>query len=103
MKVDQAKAKDMMTRMKGSIRSVLNDYATEASNLALNSDDPHSPVIACAQMALANAAADYLALCGATGPECFQITVNVTGQAMEKWVGAVMNAHGIKKAATNGD
>ena len=91
-KVDAAKAVELMKKMKADVRGILNTYATEASQLAVNSDDPHSPVIGCAQMALANAAADYLALCGCTGPECFTITVNISGRAMEQWIKAVMKA-----------
>src|ERR1700687_1476143 len=94
-KVDQEKAIELMKKMKADMRSLLNTYATEASQLAVNSGDPHSPVIGCAQMALANASADYLALCGCTGAECFTITVNTAGQAMQTWIGAVMKAQNI--------
>ena len=91
-KVDAAKAVELMKKMKADVRALLNTYATEASQLAVNAEDPHSPVIGCAQMALANASADYLALCGCTGPECFSITVNISGQAMQQWINAVMKA-----------
>ena len=107
-KVDTEKAIELMKKMKADMRSLLNTYATEASQLAVNSGDPHSPVIGCAQMALANASADYLALCGCTGPECFTITVNISGQAMQQWINAVMKAQNITvevapKEATNGN
>ena len=94
-KVDAAKAVELMKKMKADVRALLNTYATEASQLAVNSEDPHSPVIGCAQMALANAAADYLALCGCTGPECFTITVNISGQAMEQWIKAVIKSQNL--------
>ena len=102
-KVDTEKAIELMKKMKADMRSLLNTYATEASQLAVNSGDPHSPVIGCAQMALANASADYLALCGCTGPECFTITVNISGQAMQQWINAVMKAQKLTVAEPQDD
>lgn len=91
--VDKEKAVALMERMKKDVLAVLNKYATEASQIAVNMTDPHSPVIAFAQMAVANAAADYLKLCGANPAESFQVTVNTTGRAMQEWVNAVMKKH----------
>ena len=94
-----------MKRVKADVREVINKYATESSQLSVNSADPHSPVIGIVQMALANAAADYMNLCGATPLECFEVTVNISGQAMQQWINAVMKQSGIKlkePEATNG-
>lgn len=92
--IDKDAAIDLATRMKADVLAVLNKYANEASQIAVNMTDPHAPVIAFTQMALANAAADYLKLCGATPTECFQVTCNVTGNAMQQWVQAVLKKHG---------
>lgn len=94
-KVDQERALELMQRMKQEVFNILKDNATNASEIAVNMTDPHAPVIAFAQMALANASADYLKICGATPQECFTVTVNITGKAMQEWVGAVMRKHGI--------
>lgn len=94
-KIDGEKAIDLMKRMKADVREVINKYATESSNLSVNSTDPHSPVLGFMQMALANAGADYMNLCGATPIECFQVTVDITGQAMQQWVNAVLKAQNI--------
>jgi hypothetical protein len=97
-KLDREKAKDLMARMKVDVRAILEKYAAEAADLSVNSDDPHSPVIGCVQMALANAAAQYMSFCGATPLEGFNVTVNITGQAMKHWVNAVMQHSGLKPA-----
>jgi len=96
--LDQEKAKEMMVRMKMDVRAILEKYAAEAAAISVNSDDPHSPVIGCVQMALANSAAEYMSFCGATPLEGFNVTVNVTGQAMQHWVNAVMQRSGLKPA-----
>lgn len=95
-KVDAEKAVDLMKRMKLDVRNILTKYSVEAAELAVNSADPHSPVIGCAQMALANASSDYMVFCGANPLESFNITVNITGQAMQQWVDAVMKMQNIK-------
>lgn len=94
--VDAEKAKAMMIRMKADIRALLEKYASEASAISVNSDDPHTPVLGCLQMALANASADYLAFCGVLPNECFNLVVNVTGQGMQQWINAVLKHHGAK-------
>ena len=93
--IDQAKALDLMKRMKDDVRETINKYATESSELSVNSTDPHSPILGFMQMALANAGADYMNLCGATPIECLQVTVDITGQAMQQWVNAVLKAQNI--------
>ncbi len=94
--VDKDKAVDLMTRMKLDVLAVLNKYANEASQIAVNMTDPHAPAIAFGQMALANASADYLKICGATPEECFSITVDITGNAMQSWINAVLKKHGVQ-------
>lgn len=94
--IDKDKAYNLMLRMKIDMLELLNKYSTEASLLAVNSTDPHSPIIAFAQMALANGSADYMKLCGATPQECFQITVNITGTAMQQWIDSVIKKNSAK-------
>ncbi len=97
MAVNAAKAVDLSKRMKHDILEILNKYATEASQIMVNMADPHAPAIAFGQMALANASADYLKLCGVTPQECFTITVNITGSAMQSWIDAIVKKHGIQQ------
>lgn len=94
--IDKDKAIEMMEQMKSDLRAVINDYATEASAIAVNHGDPHSAVIACAQIALANASVDYMTLCGTKPLESFQVVVNATGQAMQQWINTVMRNNNIK-------
>ena len=94
--IDQAKALDLMKRMKDDVRETINKYASESSELSVNSTDPHSPILGFMQMALANAGADYMALCGATPLEAFQVTINITGQAMQQWINAVVKKQNLK-------
>ena len=95
--VDTAAVKAMMARMKIDLRKVIEAYATEASELSVNSPDPHTPIIGCMQMALANAASEYLiSSCGTTPIEGFQLVVNTSGQAMRKWVEAAAKNMGLQ-------
>lgn len=99
VETDQA-ARDLMTKVKGEIRQVINNNTTAASLLATKSPDPHTPILSMMQMALANAAVDYMVLCGATPVEAFQAVTNCTGVAMQCWVETVLRLHGLK-AKTN--
>ena len=95
MSLDASKVKDLSERMKLDVRSVIEKYANESAQIWATSPDPHIPVIAFMQMALANAGADYLIFSGAQPQEGFEQVVNITGQAMERWVKAVLKQHGI--------
>lgn len=90
MEVDKDRATNLLTKLKSDIRELLNKYASEASAVAVNSTDPHTPIIGCVQMALANASVDYLLLCGATPSESYRLTVISSGNAMEYWAKAIM-------------
>lgn len=94
------KARDMMKRMKGDIRQILNDYATEASELAVREADPHTPVIQAAQIALANAATDYMVLCGDNAVEALNDVVQCTGLAMKQWTETAVRSMGLKAQTT---
>ena len=87
---------DMMVRMVADVRKVLDTYATEAAGFSPNSPDPHSPVIGCAQMALANAGVDYMVVCGAKPVEALQVVVNTSGQSMETWIQHALRSAGIQ-------
>lgn len=101
-KIDKDHAIDLLKRVKGDIRAILDKYAVEAAKLSINSADPHSPVIGIVQMALANAAVDYMCHCGAVPMEGFEAAVSATGNAMEQWVNAVMKQNNIQTKPPEG-
>jgi len=101
MTTSNEKAKDMMGRMKADIREVMNKYATEATALARNKDKI-SPVLSALQLAIANAAIDYVVLCGVPPADSVQVVANITGASMQHWINTVMKLHGLNgKTTTN--
>ena len=98
---DTTEIKDVMKRMKDDLRALINQYAEEANSLASESSvDPHAPVVAAMQIALANAAVDYMLLCGATPPEALQNVTNVTGMAMKQWIDTIVRLHKLNAKTT---
>jgi hypothetical protein len=93
--VDRVKVKDIVIPMKDAIRKVIDEYAIKAAQLSLDSTDPHAPVLGFVQMALANAAVDYMVDCGSLPLEAFEVTLVTTGGAMEAWTSKVMELQGI--------
>jgi hypothetical protein len=88
--IDREKVKEAIKPMKDDVRALIDKYASMAAELSPNSTDPHSPVLAFMQMALAQAAVEYMLVCGCTLPEAVQATVTVTGRSMEAWVRTLM-------------
>lgn len=89
-KIDKDRALLLMTAMREDMQAVLNKHAASAAEVAVNSVDPHSPVIACAQMALADASMRYLQLCGVRPQPALEAIVDLTNTSMQKWVRAVV-------------
>jgi hypothetical protein len=85
------KAIDLLKRMKADVRAVLDKYGNECSILATKSEDPHLPVVAAAQVALANAGTDYMVTCGAKPQDAVGGVINTTGVAMQQWMNAVIS------------
>lgn len=98
---DIEKVKDLHKRMKNSMRDLLNTYATEASGMAVRSADPHNPVVQAAQIALANAAVDYMVFCGSTPVDALQDVINSTGIAMKTWVDTIVRMHHLAAKTTS--
>lgn len=94
--VDEKKVVELLKQIQADLRSILDDYAAEADTLAVNSIDPHTAIIHLTQMALVNAAADYMVNNGATAVEAFERVVSSTGDAMQAWVLAVAKEQGLK-------
>ena len=94
--VDVEKAKELMKRITSDVRAVINTHALEASEISVNSSDPHSPILGFMQMALAGAGTDYMHFCGATPTDAAGVTINITGQAMKQWTLAFMRQHNIQ-------
>jgi hypothetical protein len=86
----EVKAIDLLKRIKADARAILDKYSTEASALATKSEDPHLPVVAAVQVALANAATDYMVTCGAKPQDAIGGVINTTGLAMQQWISALM-------------
>lgn len=85
----KAQVVKLSNTIKSEIRDILDKHATEASQLAVKSDDPHVPVIGWLQMALVNAATEYLITCGCQPIEAVQLTVDVTGKSMNAWINSL--------------
>ena len=96
---DIEKVKELMKKLKGELRQVINDNTNVASTLATKSGDPHTPILSMMQMAYANAAVDYMVLCGVPPVEALQLVTNVTGQAMQHWLETVLRLHGLSAKA----
>ena len=84
--VDKEKAKIFTNTLKRNLRKLIERHASEAKALSVNSDDPHTPILACIQMVFAQASAEYLLKAGATLPEAIDMTVTVTAKAMQSWL-----------------
>ena len=72
--------------IKDEVRAVIEKHGTEASQLAPNQSDPHTPIISIMQMALAQAATEYLLVCGCPLPQAVQLTTDKTSEAMQQWL-----------------
>ncbi len=76
--------------LKTGIRSLLNKHASAIAMLSPGNDDPHTPVIGCSQMALAQASVEYLITCGCTPNEAVNNVVNNVQHAMNQWLNSVL-------------
>ena len=75
--------------LKDDLRLIINNNATKASELAVNSTDPHTPVVQAMQIALINAAVDYMVLCGATPQDAVNDVIASLDVAVHTWINAV--------------
>ena len=92
--MNQAEADQAIQMTKGikaDIRNLLQKHASLAAQLHSNDADPHTPIIGLTQMALAQASVEFLILAGCTPPDAVNFTLNVTQQAMQKWLDALQN------------
>lgn len=76
--------------MKDEVRAIIEKHATLASQLSPNFPDPHTPIIVFMQMALAQAAMEYLIVCGLPINETAGQVMNLTGRAMEAWARSLL-------------
>jgi len=96
MNARDKKAIEVTRKIKNDMRELINKYSTECSEIAVNSPDPHLPVIAACQMAFVEAATAYMILCGAKPEDALQGVINVTGIAMENWINAIIKGNNLK-------
>lgn len=85
----KTKVLNLSKTIKQEIRTIIDKHADEASQLAVKSDDPHVPIVGWMQMALANAATEYLITCGCQPIEAVQLMVDTTGKSMNGWMDAL--------------
>jgi hypothetical protein len=84
--VNKDEAAELLALMRQDIKKLLSKHAKRASKLAVNSYDPHTPVIGCMQMALAVGAFEYLVKLGMPASAALQTSLETTGNAMREWI-----------------
>lgn len=87
--VDKDEAAAFLKEVKKDVRDLIEKHNNRACELAINSTDPHTPVIGCLQMALAAASLEYLMACGVRPQDSFQQTVDMTAKSMGAWLEAI--------------
>ena len=90
--VDVELATEILKEIRQEVLTLMNNYSSKCSAVAVNSQDPHTPVIACVQMALLDASMSYLRVCGAIPETALRAIVEVNNQVMQKWVNALVKA-----------
>lgn len=81
---EKNKAIEVTGDMKRDILHLISKHAKVCSKLAVN-DDPHTPVIACVQMALLSASSEFLMSVGCQAPEAVQLTLQTVNAAGQRW------------------
>ena len=90
MQVDQESAVKLMNDLKAEMRASLEKYSTTASAIAVNSTDPHSPIIGCVQMALIQASVEYMLTNGAPLQESVNITIAIMQKSFQSWIDSLI-------------
>ena len=85
---------EITREIKQTIRDALNKYATEVSVISRGSNDPHTPIIGVTQMALAQAATEYMVTNGASAIEAVEATCHTMNNSMQQWVAVVFKIKG---------
>lgn len=88
--VDVEAASKVTERLRQELIDFLSKNAEECARIAVNSDDPHVPVIGCVQMTMADAMVRYLIICGFKPEEALAVTVDMTQRAMQIWMSKFM-------------
>ena len=76
-------------KIKKDLRKLINVHGAKVNALSPGSD-PHTPIIGCLQMALAQAATEYLMQQGCSTPEAIHAMTNATSAAMTRWLASLM-------------
>lgn len=87
---EKVRAIEITRDIKSTIRGLLDKHSTEVSQLNIANDDPHTPVIGCTQMALAQASVEYLITCGCTPNEAVKAMLDTGQHAMNQWLNSVL-------------
>ena len=86
MQVDQQKAIELMNNLRKEIKKVILDNATAASTVAINSTDPHIPIVGCVQMAFIQSSVEYMVLNGATVQDAIPLVLNAVQNSIQAWL-----------------
>lgn len=89
----QQRSIELMAEVKFAVRMLLQKYATESFEISSGQQDPALPVISVVQMALAQAAVEYLCTAGRTPAEGVQQMTMMTEKAMHAWLNTLFRGH----------
>ena len=77
---------EISKEIKQAIRNTIDKYATEISIINTTNNDPHTPIIGVVQMALAQAATEYMVTNGASAVEAVDAACQTMNNSMQQWV-----------------
>ena len=97
MQVDQSKTVELMGNLRKEIRKVIDDNATAAAQVAVNSTDPHLPIVTCLQMAFLQSASEYMIVNGATMQEAIPAVINAMQNSIHAWMSKCVTIQPLKK------
>jgi ferredoxin-NADP reductase len=93
LSAEQQRSVELMAEVKFAVRMLLQKYATESAEIFKHSQDTAVPVIAVVQMALAQAATEYLITSGRAMDDAVRAMSSTTEQAMHKWMQTLFKQH----------
>ncbi len=93
LSAEQQRSVELMAEVKFAVRMMLQKYATESAEIFKHSQDTSVPVIAVVQMALAQAATEYLITGGKTMDDAVRSMTATTERAMQHWLQTLFKQH----------
>jgi len=87
---DKIKAIAISKDMRADLRHLLEKHSLPISLLSANDDDPHTPVISCVQLALAQVSLEYLITSGCTPQEATSCSWQAMTAALQQWANGLI-------------